>query len=52
MRGLAAPVILLGTLRLKADVSDWLIMHREATRVPVVGQLILTGVAVAVAVGL
>ena len=52
MRGLAAPMILLGTLRLKADVSDWLIMHREATQVPVAGQLILTGVAVAVAVGL
>jgi hypothetical protein len=45
-------LILLGMLRLKADVSDWLILHREAARVPVAGQLILTGVAVAVAAGL
>jgi hypothetical protein len=52
MRGVAAPLILLGTLRLKADVSDWLVMHSEAMRVPVAGQLILTGVAVAIAVGL
>lgn len=52
IRGVAAPLILLGTLRLKADVSDWLVMHSQAARVPVAGQLILTGVAVAVAVGL
>jgi len=52
IRGVAAPLILLGTLRLKADVSDWLVMHSEAMRVPMAGQLILAGVAVAVAVGL
>jgi hypothetical protein len=52
IRGVAAPLILLGTPRLKTDVSDWLVMHSKAARVPVAGQLVLTGVAVAIAVGL
>jgi hypothetical protein len=52
IRGVAAPLILLGTPRLKTDVSDWSVMHSKAARVPVAGQLVLTGVAVAIAVGL
>ena len=32
VRGAAAPAILLGTWRLKADVSDWLVMHKKLHR--------------------
>jgi hypothetical protein len=51
VRGAAAPVILLGTWRLKGDVSDWLVMHREAAQNSAAVVMVLTGVAVAIVVG-
>ena len=51
VRGAAAPVILLGTWRLKGDVSDWLVMHREAAQNSAAVVMVLTAVAVAIVVG-
>ena len=52
VRGVAAPSVLVATMRVKGDISEWLVLHREAARIPAAGQMVLTGVAVAVAVGL
>jgi hypothetical protein len=52
VRGVAAPSILVAMMRLKGDISEWLVLHTEAARIPTAGQMVLTGVAVAIAVGL
>jgi hypothetical protein len=51
IRGLGAVFILLGMLRLKADISDWLIERYAAARILAAGQLVFLGVATAVVVG-
>ena len=52
VRGLAAVFILLLMLRLKTDVSDWLIRRYGTARILAAGQLTLLGVAAAIVVGL
>jgi hypothetical protein len=51
VRGLAAPVILLVIIRLKRDVSGWLIKHNKAAQVLTAGQLLFLGVVTAIVVG-
>ena len=52
IRGLGAVFILLAMLRLKIDISDWLIRRYGVTRILASGQLVLLGVASAIVVGL
>ncbi len=52
LRALGAVFILLGTLGLKIDVSDWLIERYGVARALAAGQLVLLGVATAIVVGL
>jgi hypothetical protein len=52
VRALGATVILLGMIRLKTDISDWLIEGYGAARVLAAGQLVFLGVATAIIVGL
>ena len=52
VRALGAVSILLCTLGLKVDVSDWLITHYGAARALAAGQLLFLGVASAIVVGL
>ena len=52
VRALGAPAILLGTARLKTDVSDRLIEGYSVARVLAAGQLVFLGVATAIVVGL
>ena len=51
IRALGATVILLGMIRLKTDISDWLIERYGAARLTA-GQLVFLGVATAIVVGL
>ena len=52
IRALGAPAILLGTMRLKTDVSDRLILGYGSARILAAGQLVFLGVATAIVVGL
>ena len=52
VRALGATVILLGMIRLKTDISDWLIERYGEARVLAAGQLVFLGVATAIVVGL
>jgi hypothetical protein len=52
LRALGAVFILLGTLGLKIDVSDWLIERYGVARALAAGQLVLLGAATAIVVGL
>ena len=52
VRALGATVILLGMMRLKTDISDWLIERYGEARVLAAGQLVFLGVATAIVVGL
>jgi hypothetical protein len=52
VRALGAVFILLGMLRFKVDVSDWLIGRYDAARVLAAGQLVFLGVALTIVVGL
>jgi hypothetical protein len=52
IRGLGAVFILLLMLRLKVDISDWLIRRYGAARVLAAGQLVLLGVSTSIVVGL
>jgi hypothetical protein len=53
VRGVAAPLMMLVMGRIKeANLSQWLILHNTSARVLAAGQLVLLGVAVAVAIGL
>ena len=52
IRALGAVFILLGMLRLKADISDWVMERYGAARVLAAGELIFLGVALTIVVGL
>ncbi len=52
IRALGAVFILLGILRLKIDVSDWLVEQYGTARLLASGQLVFLGVATAVVVGI
>jgi hypothetical protein len=52
IRALGATVILLGMIRLKTDISDWLIERYGEARLLAAGQLVFLGVATAIVVGL
>ncbi len=52
VRALGAVFILLGMLRFKVDISDWLIERYGAARVLAAGQLVFLGVALTIVVGL
>jgi len=52
IRALGATVILLGMIRLKTDISDWLIERYGEARILTSGQLVFLGVATAIVVGL
>ncbi len=52
LRALGAVFILLGTLSLKFDVSDWLMKRYGAARALAAGQLLFLGVTSAIVVGL
>ena len=52
IRALGATVILLGMIRLKTDISDWLIERYGEARLLAAGQLIFLGAATAIVVGL
>ena len=52
IRALGATVIVLGMIRLKTDISDWLIERYGEARLLAAGQLVFLGVATAVVVGL
>ena len=52
VRALGATVILLGMIRLKTDISDWLIERYGEARLLAAGQLVFLGVATAIVVGL
>jgi hypothetical protein len=52
VRALGATLILLGMIRLKTDISDWLIEGYGVARVLTAGQLVFLGVATAIVVGL
>jgi hypothetical protein len=51
VRGVAAPLILLGMIRKKADFSDWFPKQNKPMQVLAAGQLVLLGVTVAIALG-
>ena len=51
VRGGMAPVLLLGEIRQKADVSDWLILQTKLARVLAAGQLVFVGVTVISLIG-
>ncbi len=52
VRALGAMVILFGMMRMKTDISDWLIQHYGDARVLAAGQLVFLGVVTALVVGL
>jgi hypothetical protein len=52
IRALGVTVILLGMIRLKTDISDWLIERYGEARLLAAGQLVFLGVATAIVVGL
>ena len=52
VRALGAVFIFLGKLRLKVDISDWLIERYGAARVLAAGQLVFLGVVLTIVVGL
>ena len=52
IRALGAVFILLGMLRLKADISDWVMERYGAARVLAAGELVFLGVALTIAVGI
>ena len=52
IRALGAVFILLGMLRLKADISDWVMERYGAARVLAAGELIFIGVALTIVLGL
>jgi hypothetical protein len=52
VRALGAVFTLLAMLRLKTDLSDWMIDQYGAARLLATGQLVLLGVATAIVVGL
>ena len=52
VRALGAVFIFLGILRLKVDISDWLIEHYGAARFLAAGQLVFLGVVLTIVVGL
>ena len=52
VRGVAAPLIMLGNIRRQTDLSDWYILHNKPAQVLAAGQLVLLGVTIAIVVGL
>ena len=52
VRALGAVFIFLGILRVKVDISDWLIERYGAARVLAAGQLVFLGVVLSIVVGL
>ena len=52
IRALGAVFILLGMLRLKTDISDWVMERYGTARVLAAGELVFLGVALTVVVGL
>jgi hypothetical protein len=52
IRGLGAVFMLLSMLRLRVDISDWLIKQYGIARVLAAGQLVFLGVTIAIIVGL
>ena len=52
VRGLAAPAILLVSMRSKSDVSHWLVGNNKSAQVLTAGQLLFLGLATAITIGL